>query len=138
VFASNSVLLVRSKSDRPFSWAVRGMKDLYLPVLLGFAMTCVAAAPVSAQGGFPVGAAQKAESGRPGDSPNTGEVFFAPPVRWEYWCTCKCGNLYHRMDVPTRACEDLNTTECVLDGRKLVLEDCARRLTPRGERLVPP
>jgi hypothetical protein len=74
-------------------------------------------------------------SGRPGDPPNTGEVFVGPPLRWEYWCTCRCGDLYHRMDVPTPVCEDLNTKECVLLGRKHALEDCARRLTP-SERLI--
>jgi hypothetical protein len=72
-----------------------------------------------------------------GDGTNAGEVFFAPPLRWEHRCTCKCGNLYDRMDVPTPSCEDLYTKECVLDGWKHALADCARRLTPKGDRLVP-
>jgi hypothetical protein len=41
------------------------------------------------------------------------------------------------MDVPTPACEDLNTKECVLNGRKHALEDCARRLTPKDQSLFP-
>jgi hypothetical protein len=109
----------------------------YLPAsLIGLAMTCAISAPGLAQSLSVPGVGERAVSGRPGDAPNTGEVFVGPPLRWEYWCTCRCGDLYHRMDVPTPACEDLNTKECVLLGRKHALEDCARRLTPRSERLI--
>jgi len=109
----------------------------YLPaILLGLAMTCAVSAPGLAQSLSVPGAAGKAVSGPPADARNTGEVFVGPPLRWEYWCICQCGDLYYRMDVPTPACEDLNTKECVLLGRKHALEDCARRLTPRSERLI--
>jgi hypothetical protein len=108
----------------------------YLPaILIALATTCALSAPVVAQGLSAPGAPEKVVSGRPVDP--TGEVFIAPPLRWEYWCTCRCGDLYHKMDVPTPACEDLNTKECVLNGRKHGLEDCARRLTPKDQSLFP-
>lgn len=108
-----------------------------LTILVALTTTCAVSASVLAQGPSASGAAEKAVKGRAADGPNAGEVFVAPPLRWEHWCTCKCGNLYHRMDVPTPSCEDLNTKECVLDGRKHALEDCVRRLTPKADRLVP-
>jgi hypothetical protein len=109
----------------------------YLPAsLIGLAMTCAISAPGLAQSLSVLGVGERAVRGRPADGPNTGEVFVGHTLRWEYWCTCRCGDLYHRMDVPTPACEDLNTKECVLLSRKHPLEDCARRLTPRGERLI--
>jgi hypothetical protein len=107
---------------------------MHLPTLLiGLVTTCAVSAQALAQS-FSV--LEKAVSGRPADGPQTGEVSVGPSLRWEYWCTCRCGDLYHRMDVPAPACEDLNTKECVLFGRKHALEDCARRLTPRSERLI--
>jgi hypothetical protein len=108
-----------------------------LTVLVALTTICVVSAPVLAQGLPAPGATEKVLKSRAADGTNAGEVFFAPPIRWEYWCTCKCGDLYHRMDVPTPSCEDLNTKECVLDRRRNTLEDCARRLTPKGDRPVP-
>jgi hypothetical protein len=112
----------------------------YLPAILsiGLATTCAISTSGLAQSTSVPEVRERAASGRPADAPNSGGVFVGPPLRWEYWCTCRCGDLYHRMDVPTPACEDLNTMECVLQGQKHALEDCARRLTPRSERLTIP
>ena len=105
--------------------------------LIALGTICAASAPVLAQGLYRPGAAEKVAPGRWPDATNAGEMFVAPPLRWEYWCTCRCGDLYHRMDVPAPSCQDLNAKECVLDGRKHALDDCARRLTPRADRLAP-
>ena len=115
-----------------------GMKYLFA-ILTGFAISCTVSTPSLAQSPSVPGTGEQILPGRPADGgPNTGEVFVGPPLRWESWCTCRCGDHYHRMDVPTPACEDLNTKECVLFGRKHALEDCARRLLPRSERLMVP
>jgi hypothetical protein len=109
----------------------------YLPALVIALITMCMVSAVTAQVPSVPGERVRVEQGPPPDVTGAGEVFLPPPLRWEYWCTCKCGERYHRMDVPTPSCEDLNTRECVLDGRKQLLEDCARRLTPRHDRFFP-